>query len=104
MSGEAPHGGASPLTLCSERLLGLLVSLDVSGAWFLGREPSSTHEFVGSAEVDVFAEFLLDPGLYLLAFPHDALLEILVDPGRQTLLFFRSEEGRGTAVRLSPVS
>ncbi|CAM3290821.1 hypothetical protein DESA109040_06865 [Deinococcus saxicola] len=64
------------------------------GTWTLRRESSQTHEFVGAAQVDLFAKLVPDPVLNHFAAPDDALREIRLELSRQSLLLTRSEDRR----------
>nr|WP_029484648.1 hypothetical protein [Deinococcus marmoris] len=66
----------------------------MSGAWTLWRESSQTHEFVGAAQIDVFAKLIPDPVLNHFAAPDDALTEIRLELSSQSLLLTRSEDRR----------
>jgi len=60
----------------------------------LWRKSSQTHEFIGSAEVDLFAELFSNPLLEHFAIPDDALVKILSQMNSKLLLFIWTQDRR----------
>ena len=70
------------------------IAFDVLGSGFLGGQPCSTHELIGTPEIDRFAKLIQNPRLKLLALPDDPVLEIFVQASSNPLLLIRGQDTR----------
>ncbi|WP_240740986.1 hypothetical protein [Deinococcus sp. Arct2-2] len=67
-------------------------------AGFLWGKTSGTHEFIGAAQIHLFAKLLFNPLLKPLAFPHDTLLNICVQLSCKHLLLISGQDAWRTPI------
>lgn len=67
----------------------------------MGRKSSQTHEFIGSAEIHLFTELLLNPLLEHFAIPDNTLIKIVLQVDSKPLLFIWAQY-RGCAPVVRP--